>query len=859
VDSCRNSTSNLAPWPGQGEHPGSPLHLRRFEPKPVFWRGDTLDPKHLNTLEFHKILERLARRADFSASKDLALALTPTPYLSDARERQAETREARRLLSVKPEVSIGGARDVRQLLEQARLSAALLPTELLDIRQTLIAARNLERAITPLGDQFPRLADTAGRIQECPGLVHEIGRSIGERGEVLDAASPELARIRRELEITHKRLLDRLNHVANSPHNSQYLQETFVTQRQGRYVIPLRAEFKGRIQGIIHDQSASGATLFIEPLATVELNNQWRQLQLDEEQEVNRILLALTDLVAKEGKYINASVEALADLDLALAKAKYAEDLLAVEPQFVETQTGSRVSKANTRSARASSSPSDSMPGRPVSLVAARHPLLDPETVVPVDVVLPPETFALVITGPNTGGKTVTLKTIGLLAAMAQAGLHIPAAEGSTLPIFRGIYADIGDEQSIEQSLSTFSSHLTNIVSILAACDAQSLVILDELGAGTDPVEGSALARAILEHLRERRVTAFVATHYSELKAYAHNTRGVTNASVEFDSETLAPTYRLTIGLPGRSNAFAISSRLGLDDGIIQTAEAMVSPEAMQTEAMLRDIQAQLDAATRERGAAEAARARAEERLEELDRRLARIGGERRDIINSARADARREIKAARQELRRLRELWTPQASSPDKDPTLQELEKETEAALAALETATAVEEAPSPAPPVYRGPLQPGDKVWVESLKTMGEVISSRRGEVEVQLGHFRTTVKRNQVQLRERSAETDSTKPETAMAGPGVRTPTAESPGLELDLRGQTKEEALHQLDRYLDDAYMASLPWVRIIHGKGTGVLRAAVRDALRDHPLVTSHQPGKDGEGGEGVTVAKLAVE
>jgi DNA mismatch repair protein MutS2 len=790
--------------------------------------------KHLKTLEFPKILERLARHADFSASKELARTLMPTFYLPEARERQVETSEARRLLSAKPGLSIGGARDVRPLLQQAARAAPLLPNELLDIRQTIVAARRLKRAVISLSDQVPNLADIAGRIQECADLIQEVDRCVGERGEVLDSASSSLGRIRSELEIVHQRLLDRLNKIVQSPQNSQYLQETFVTQRQGRYVIPLRAEFKGRIQGIVHDQSASGATLFIEPLATVEMNNKWYQLQLDEEDEVRRILLELTGRVAEEAKHIEWTVEALAELDLAFAKAKYAEELQAVEPQWT--------------------SPDDLS----IRLLAGRHPLLDPKTVVSVDVVLPADTFILVITGPNTGGKTVTLKTVGLLVAMAQAGLHIPAAEGSVLPLFGGIYADIGDEQSIEQSLSTFSSHLTNIVSILSECDKESLVVLDELGAGTDPVEGSALARAILEHLRERGVTAFVATHFSELKAYAHTTPGVTNASVEFDAETLAPTYRLTIGMPGRSNAFAIASRLGLDQKIIQVAQDAVSPEAMQTEAMLRDIRAQLDVASRERAAAEAIRARIEARQEKLDQHLAQIDEERREILNSARADARREIDTVRQELRRLRQEWLV-APVSEQRPPLSELEKEAEETLATLETAVNVEETPPPPKPKYRGPLRPGDQVWVEPYQALGEIISSRRGEVEVQLGRFRASVKRNQVELHERVAKAETPQGDEKTETSGVPTLTADSPGLELDLRGQTRVEALHHLDLYLDSAYLAGLPWVRIIHGKGTGALRAAVRDLLREHSLVASSEPGKEGEGGDGVTVVKLAVE
>ena len=780
----------------------------------------------------------------------------PTPYPSEARQRQAETSEACLLLSLKPDVGMGGARDVRSLLQQSRLAAVLLPTELLEIRQTLVSARDLKRVLARMADQFPNLADIAGRIQECSDLVQEIGRCISERGDVLDTASSELARIRRELEVAHQRLIDRLNRIVQSSDVGQFLQESFITQRQGRYVIPLRAEFKGRIQGVVHDQSGSGATLFIEPLVTVDLNNRWRQLQLDEEQEVRRVLLALSQQVSGEAERIQWTVEALADLDLALAKARYADDLGAAEPQWVVAVASGDTSEAEEQA---------TAPSRlTFTLLSARHPLLDPEAVVPIDVVLASETFVVVITGPNTGGKTVTLKTIGLLVAMAQAGLHIPAAEGSTLPFFRSIYADIGDEQSIEQSLSTFSAHMTNIVNVLAECDHDSLVVLDELGAGTDPVEGSALARAILQHLNERGVTSFVATHFSELKAYAHHTPGVINASVEFDAETLAPTYRLMIGLPGRSNAFAIARRLGIDPHITDVAQAMIAPEARQTEAMLQDIQKQLEAATQDQVVASAARVRAEARSEELAQRLTGIDRERRDILNTARGEARQEIEAVRQELLRLRNQWSDQLPLPADAATPEESKEDVELALDNVKQRVADDvPAPSPPRPTYRGPLQPGDQVWVEPLQAHGEVISSHRGQVEVQLGRFRTSVRRNQVDLRE-GKELDGSPDETAAEESGeavsvsIGLPIIESPGMELDLRGQTTEEGLHCLELYLDDAYVAELPWVRIIHGKGSGVLRAAVRQALNNHPLVSSYRAGEDGEGGDGVTVVKLAV-
>ncbi len=811
-----------------------------------------MNSKHLSVLEFSKIRERLARYADFAPGKELALALTPSSCLAEARQRQAETREARWLLSVKSEVGVGGARDVRPALQQAALEAALTPGDLLDIRQTLISARDLGRAIAPLSDRISHLAEIAYRVHECPGLVQEIGRCINDRGDVLDAASAELTRIRRELEAAHQRLLDRLNRIVHSPDNGPFLQDLFVTQRQGRYVIPLRAEFKGRIRGIVHDQSASGATLFIEPLATVELNNRWRQLQLEEEQEVHRILLGLSQRVAAEAERIRWILEALAELDLVLARARYADEMRAVEALWAtDTDDDSSVGVAASGPTR-----------RAFTLLQARHPLLDPHTAVPIDVILEPATHILVITGPNTGGKTVALKTIGLLVTMAQAGLHIPVADGSILPFYRSIFADIGDEQSIEQSLSTFSAHLTNIVHILAECDHHSLVILDELGAGTDPVEGSALARAILEHLRERGVTTFVATHYSELKSYAHQTPGVVNASVEFDAETLAPTYRLTIGLPGRSNALAIARRLGLGTQIVEAAQVLVAPEVRRSEAMLQDIQAALDAARQERTAAQTLRAQLETRLNEVSQRLAHIDGERRDILNTARAEARRDIEAVRQELRQLREErpgrppWMPGSDAPSQQETLEQ----SVAALDALQ-ARVTEDVPPPSRQGYRGPLKAGDKVWVEPLQALGEVIDSHRGQVEIQVGRFRTTVRRSQVELREPTPD----QPTAVDEAPAESRPggwygaNAVSPGLELDLRGQTSDEGLVILERYLDDAYMAGLPWVRIIHGNGSGVLRSAVRDALRSHPLVASYRAGDEGEGGEGVTVANLALE
>ena len=556
-----------------------------------------MDEKSLTTLEYYKVLERLAAYTDFSASAELARAIRPTDDFQQALDRLAATTEARRLLSVKSEVTIGGARDIRPLSDRAARSSVLLPGELLEIKYTLVSARELYRAFEHKESEYPHLVVIAQQLMPPPGLIEAVTRAISERGEVLDSASVKLAHLRAEIKIAHERLLARLTRILNDPKNAPHLQENIITQRNGRYVIPLRAESRSRIRAIIHDQSSSGATLFVEPLVVVELNNAWHELQLAERDEERRILTELTDQVGVFHPLLVKLVEALAQIDLALACAKYADDTHAAEPLLVPFHKTGR----------------ENHPGSTIMLYHARHPLLDPAAVVPIDVTLDERTFALVITGPNTGGKTVTLKTVGLLALMAQSGLHIPAQSGSSLSLFSNIYADIGDEQSIEQSLSTFSGHITNIVRILKRMNSFSLVLLDELGAGTDPQEGSALARAILAHLVDKRVTSLVATHYPELKAFAHATPGVVNASMEFDLKTLKPTFHLMIGLPGRSNALAIANRLGLDKDLIQSARSMIDPSELIADDLLNEIHYQRDASRKARGAADRARYEAEQ------------------------------------------------------------------------------------------------------------------------------------------------------------------------------------------------------------------------------------------------------
>jgi DNA mismatch repair protein MutS2 len=803
-----------------------------------------MDEKTIINLEYPKILERLAGYAAFSASADLARELRPATEYDEVIERQALTSEARRLLDVNVNASVGSATDVRPLVERAARRGVLEPSELLAVKDTLISARELARVFERGAEAYPHLAEAGKFLPPPAGIIELISRSISERGEVLDTASPKLGSIRSAVKIAHDRLMAKLQKMVTDSNIAPMLQEALITQRSGRYVIPLRAEFKGKVRSIVHDQSASGATLFVEPLVIVELNNEWQEMQLAERDEIRRILAEISDAVGSVAERIQFIVEALARIDFALMCAKYAEDLRAAEPVLESLKGKGRPNH----------------PGSVIRLDQARHPLLDSQTVVPIDVSLDDQTFAVVITGPNTGGKTVTLKTVGLLALMAQSGLHIPARSGSTLSVFQNIFADIGDEQSIEQSLSTFSGHIRNIVRILRQADERSLVLFDELGAGTDPQEGAALARAILAHLVERRIPCLVATHYPELKVYAHGTPGVTNASMEFDLATLQPTYHLTVGLPGRSNALAIARRLGLPAEIIESARADINPDELRAEDLLNEIHRQRDLARKARQQAENALRQAEKQKMELAARLERIEDERHAILEKERqksdveaANRQDEIEELRRQLARARQPL--EALKP-----LQEQAAEVSAkAQRGIERQVVVDATP--------GPFRLGDKVRVRSIKMNGVITALSESDFEVQVGNLRVRTRQNDIQ---RAGEPDiviveespkavlsrAVSPEKAGKSAAAST-YYPSPGMELDLRGQRVEDALDSLDRYLESAYLAGLPFVRIIHGKGTGRLRQVIRDSLSQSPHVKNWEPGADNEGGEGVTVVRLA--
>jgi DNA mismatch repair protein MutS2 len=789
-----------------------------------------MDPSYWNKLELPAVLGRLAEYTSFSAGKALALSLAPAIELGQVRRRQRETSEARQLLSTRPDLTLGGAHDLIPLVENALRGARLLPADLLDVGDTLRRANVLRRALLKHGEEFPLIVGYVGQLETCPDLVTEIERCIGEHAEVLDRASPELARIRSELTVAHDRLLDRLNRILTNSDYASHLQEAYITQRDGRFVIPVRSDSKGRIPGLVHDQSASGATSFIEPLATVELNNRYRELQLAEQREVERILLALSGLVADAAEPIQRTVGILAQLDMVLARAKYADATRATMPEIVPAQPPSNVDGIRH-------------PGSAIDLRQARHPLLDPQTVVPIDVHLGDDYFIIVITGPNTGGKTVSLKTVGLLALMAQCGLHLPAAEGSRLSVFNHICADIGDEQSIEQSLSTFSSHMSHIIDIFRTVDDRSLVLLDELGAGTDPVEGAALAQSLLTHAVQRRVTTLATTHYAELKFYASNTPGVVNASVEFDVETLAPTYHLTIGLPGQSNAFDIAERLGLPEPIVRRARGLVSTDHVEAERFLAQIKEAQARAMQAQAEAERARDEAQQVREELRSRLREIEHEREQVLRQAREQATEELDAVRKELRSVqRRLSIMAPSAVD----LSDLE-------ATLDRVTKTRERAEPASMPVAMPegkaVEIGDVVWVPELNATGEVLDLDDDSAEVQVGSFRVRTPQASLELRQRAEPVEERQAPVAV-------PPPPDVHLELHLRGLRVEEALPRLERYLDEAYRAQVPFVRIVHGKGTGALRRAVREFLRDYPLIESFRDGEEGEGDTGVTIVRF---
>jgi DNA mismatch repair protein MutS2 len=775
-----------------------------------------ISEKALQTLELDKILRQLASHTSFSAGEEAALALRPVTELRAAEERVAETSEARRLLEVRPSTHLGGAHDVRPAVRRAEVGAVLTAEELIKIGDTLGAAARFRSAALDAELELRWLRIQAERMVEDRDLRQSIESTFSERGEVLDSASSALRKVRHEMRTAQGRLVERLNGMISSPDYRTALQEPIVTMRNGRYVVPVRADSRGKVPGVVHDQSSSGQTVFIEPLVVTEMNNRVKELELEELREIERILQALSARVASRASELRMTVDALRDVDLAFGKARYASALRAIAPRLNDE-------------------------GR-VSILNARHPLLTGD-VVPISIWLGADFRVLVITGPNTGGKTVSLKTVGLLTLMAQCGLHIPAGEQSEIAVFSSVYADIGDEQSIEQSLSTFSSHMRNIIAMLPNFAPDGLVLLDELGAGTDPAEGAALARAILTTIVESGARAVVTTHYSELKTFAHEVEAVENASVEFDVETLSPTYRLTIGVPGRSQAIAIARRLGMPQRVLAMARGSVSAGAVRVERLLSQIQserAEMAALFQRAGELHDDARKLRDRVQE---ELSSVRREREEILQQAREEAGSAVRDLRSRLRDIEQGARGSATRREQRDTREQLQ-------AALEGTS---EALGPAPAAADGATQiaavkPGATVNVLSLGQQGTVLAVSGGEAEVQVGLFKMRVPVDDLEVLSRSRR----EPERAVQFQATR----EAPPMEIDVRGQRPDDAVREVDQYLHDTYMHGQNKVRIIHGKGTGALRSAIRQQLASHPLVAGSETERRELGGEGVTVVTL---
>jgi DNA mismatch repair protein MutS2 len=781
-----------------------------------------MDAKSLEMLEFPRIREILAGYATFSASRALAEALAPRRDFAGIALLLQQTAEARRLLAQDRGFSVGSVADIRDKARLAALEGILDPLSLLEVQQTLAALHELRRYLKSIAADFPLLWSVAEGVAELRQIEKDIIACLDPAGEVLDTASPALAAIRAQLRETRGQILERLEGIVRSPRGSRILQEDVITEREGRYVILVKMEHRHDVKGIVHDISNTGATVFMEPTVTVGLGNALRELVIEERHEMEKVLRLLSAEVGAHSEDIARSIELVAELDLILAKARYAQRIKACEPEIIgpDTRAGDNF----------------------ITLVEARHPLLG-DKAVPFSLELGKDFTGLIITGPNTGGKTVTLKTIGLLSLMAQAGIPIPAAAESRLPLFDGVFADIGDEQSIEQTLSTFSWHMGNVVRIIRGAGSQSLVLLDELGTSTDPAEGSALARAILRYFLARGTLTVATTHYSDLKAFAHATPGLENASLEFDPATLAPTYHLTVGIPGGSNAMATAARLGIPEEIIRDARGMLTGSSQELETLLANLMAEKQKVAALQKDLEAERDGFARRNAALDTELQKLKTEERRAIQEARdavvreaAELHKEIRRAAAELRKVNTTASIEKARSSLAAVREQLEKD-------------VWQAGTPeTPEADAGAIKAGDTVRVKEAGLTATVLSvaEETGEVEVQAGRTKMRLGLDNV-VKVTPAEAI---PVTRIAPVGRVVPR------QLDLRGRRADEVEPALDSYLNDAARADMAEVRIVHGIATGTVRNIVRELLAAHPLVKSFRPGARDEGGDGATVVTL---
>ena len=797
-----------------------------------------MDAKSLEALEFPKVAARLAEHCFTPAGRRRALELEPSNDADEVRRRLAGTAEARALARIKPQFGIGAIPEIADQLLALSRGAVLPAGEIIAVASVLRAARRVRNQLGPLMREVPGLARAASRIDDFGGLIGQVDRCIDDRGEVPDSASAELGDLRSTARTLQARLETSLNAILRRAVADGIAQEALLTERSGRLVIPLKSEARSALPCVVHDVSASGATVFVEPLAVVELGNRLREARLREAREVERILRRLCGELGAETGAIRAAIERVAEIDLALAKARLGAEMDAALPAEDD-----RLSWLGDGAADE------------VHLLSARHPLLDGE-VTPITATITREQRCVLITGPNTGGKTVALKTVGLLSLMAQAGLAIPVEQGSRLAVFGDVFADIGDEQSIEQSLSTFSAHMTNIIRILAAAGPASLVLLDELGAGTDPAEGAALGRALLEQFLELDAAVVATTHHGELKLFAHQVDGVVNASTEFNAETLQPTYRLLMGTPGRSNAIAIAERLGMPPEVLERARRARRDDddgAETVEGLLADLQRERDSLEDARRAEQLATAEAEEIRAELARRREAIEDERDALISRAEREIEEELSAVRRSVR-LAERELRRADKRERGAATADAEEHVEEVCGRLEQVRRRRRRRKRAPAaeaVDVAALREGDVVYLAGLSEPGTVIRTLdRGKLQVRLGSLRMEVRAEQVERRAPGAAPVAAAPRVSLP------PPPPDPGGQTDVRGHTADDALPIVEQYLDTAYRAGRTRLTVIHGHGTGALRRAVRAMLREHALVSNLEAAPPREGGDGATIVTL---
>lgn len=783
-----------------------------------------MEKRVLKTLEYDKILAMLKERASCCVSRELVDTMEPSGDFDTVERELKLTAEAETLFYKTGRSPVDDFPDMRHCLERMHAALFLSTGELLGIASCLKAARIAKDILAKEVGEESYLYNLAGLLITHRSAEEEINRCIINEDEIFDGASPALARIRRAMRLANEKVREKLNSMIRSTAYQKYLQEPIITIRNGRFVIPVKQEYRQQVPGLIHDQSGSGATLFIEPSAVVELGNEYKKLLAEEADEIERILTELTAMLAPYADEIRENLNIMGQIDLVFAKAKLSRELNAVMP---------RLNRSNY-----------------VRIVRGRHPLIPADKVVPIDIWIGKDYRSLIITGPNTGGKTVTLKIVGLFALMVQSGIFVPANEGSEFPVFEHIYADIGDEQSIEQSLSTFSSHMKNIVGILDKADENSLVLLDELGAGTDPIEGAALAMSILEELNDRRCICVSTTHYSEIKAFAMTHEGMENASMEFDIDRLCPTYRLYIGIPGKSNAFEISSRLGLPNSIIDKAKSFLKGEDVRFEDIISSAQSQHRIAEEERKMAEEARAELEKLRADAERERKKLDEDRNRLQAKAKEDAKRIVADTKREMEKLiveiRSIKDIDRSAADR--AIQAARDTLRATETAVNEKEAIKKEDNTKPPKT---VRAGDTVNIVTLDQKATVLSApdSKGEIMVQAGVMKLNVKLKDIRLIE---EKKAAAPTSGKVGLGA----GKQVGLELDVRGMLVDEANIIVDRYLDDAYNAGLSEVNIIHGKGTGALRTGIQAFLKRHPLVKGYRMGSYGEGDAGVTVVTL---